>query len=74
MILGRHFSKNYRIGERTPTRWIHRYAITELQKDVDRELAQLPASEQPTTPTQFAIFVVHNKLKEKIGNIPSEIP
>ncbi|KAI0295946.1 phosphoribosyltransferase-like protein [Russula brevipes] len=36
------------------------YAIAELQKDVDEA-------------TQFAVFVVHNKLKPKIGMLPADV-
>ncbi|RPD64408.1 PRTase-like protein [Lentinus tigrinus ALCF2SS1-7] len=50
------------------------YAITELQKDVERELALLPESEREAKRTKFAVFVVHNKLKPKLGDIPADIP
>ncbi|OSD03108.1 PRTase-like protein [Trametes coccinea BRFM310] len=50
------------------------YAVTELQKDVERELALLPESEREAKRTKFAVFVVHNKLKPKLAEIPAEIP
>ncbi|EIW58633.1 PRTase-like protein [Trametes versicolor FP-101664 SS1] len=50
------------------------YAVTELQQDVERELALLPESEREAKRTKFAVFVVHNKLKPKLGEIPSDIP
>ncbi|OSX64285.1 hypothetical protein POSPLADRAFT_1039355 [Postia placenta MAD-698-R-SB12] len=50
------------------------YAISELQKDVERELAALPESERKAQRTQFAVFVVHNKLKPKLGELPPDVP
>lgn len=50
------------------------YAVTELQKDVERELALLPESEREAKRTKFAVFVVHNKLKPKLAEIPADIP
>lgn len=51
-----------------------RYALAELQKDIDAELQKLPESERKKNRPQFAIFVVHNKLKEKRGKLPPTIP
>ena len=48
-----------------------RYAISELQKDVEKELLALPESEREAQRTKFAIFVVHNKLKAKLGSLPA---
>lgn len=48
--------------------------MSELQSDVERELALLPEAEREAKRTQFAIFVVHNKLKPKIANLPADIP
>ena len=55
---------------------VHRisYAVSELQRDVERELLALPEAEREAKRTQFAIFVVHNKLKPKLGSLPSDIP
>ncbi|KAF8478256.1 hypothetical protein JB92DRAFT_2769094 [Gautieria morchelliformis] len=50
------------------------YAISELQKDVERELQSLPASERDAARTRFAVFVVHNKLKPKLKSLPVDIP
>ena len=50
------------------------YAITELQRDVERALEALPESEREAKRTKFAVFVVHNKLKPKLGSVPDDIP
>jgi len=49
------------------------YAVSELQKDVEKELLQLPESERKAARTEFAIFVVNNKEKEKLGTIPGNV-
>ncbi|KAF9221338.1 PRTase-like protein [Gyrodon lividus] len=50
------------------------YALLELQKDVEFELQALPESEREANRTEFAIFVVHNKLKPKLGELPPDVP
>ncbi len=50
------------------------YAVAELQKDVERELLNLPEAEREAARTQFAVFVVHNKLKPKVANLPPDVP
>jgi len=50
------------------------YAISELQNDVERELALLPSEEREAARTKFAVFVVHNKRKPKLASLPSDIP
>jgi len=50
------------------------YAVTELQKDVETELLKLPEAEREANKTNFAIFVVHNKLKPKAHELPEDIP
>ncbi|KZP11494.1 PRTase-like protein [Athelia psychrophila] len=50
------------------------YALSELQKDVESELLNFPASERDALRTQFAIFVVHNKLKPKLAQLPATVP
>ncbi|GJE90980.1 phosphoribosyltransferase [Phanerochaete sordida] len=50
------------------------YAISELEKDVEKELLALPESERDAQRTKFAIFVVHNKLKAKLGSLPADLP
>lgn len=52
----------------------HSYAITELQKDVETELLGLPEEEREAQRTKFAVFVVHNKLKPKVKELPPGIP
>jgi hypothetical protein len=51
-----------------------RYAIAELQQDVERELATLPEAEREAQRTKFAVFVVHNKRKPKVGVLPPDVP
>ena len=51
-----------------------RYAISELQKDVESELLNFPESERDALRTRFAVFVVHNKLKPKLSVLPSTVP
>ncbi|KIK95668.1 hypothetical protein PAXRUDRAFT_826784 [Paxillus rubicundulus Ve08.2h10] len=50
------------------------YALSELEKDVELELQALPESEREANRTEFAIFVVHNKLKPKLGELPLSTP
>ncbi|KAI5481418.1 xanthine phosphoribosyltransferase [Pseudohyphozyma bogoriensis] len=50
------------------------YAVTELQKDIEEQLAKLPEEKRASIPkTELAVFVVHNKLKEKAGVIPEGV-
>ncbi|TIC24146.1 hypothetical protein E3Q12_01622 [Wallemia mellicola] len=58
------------VDEVDDTRKTLGYAVSELQKDVQEQYKHLPAD---TPPTEFAIFVVHNKLKEKAAGIPSDV-
>ncbi|OAX43918.1 PRTase-like protein [Rhizopogon vinicolor AM-OR11-026] len=50
------------------------YALSELHKDVESELQLLPESERDSKRTKFAVFVVHNKLKLKLGELPPDTP
>ncbi|KAJ8597217.1 PRTase-like protein [Rhizopogon salebrosus TDB-379] len=50
------------------------YALSELQKDIESELQLLPESERDLKRTQFALFVVHNKLIPKLWELPQNIP
>lgn len=50
------------------------YAVNELQKDVEKEVLALPEAERDAARTKFAVFVVHNKLKPKVGSLPSDVP
>ena len=50
------------------------YAVSELKKDIAEQLAKLPEDKRASTPeTKLAVFVVHNKLKEKRGTIPDDV-
>lgn len=51
-----------------------RYAVSELQKDADKAVQLLPHHEREGAKTKFAVFVVHNKLKPKLGSLPNDIP
>lgn len=51
-----------------------RYAVSELQKDAETAVQLLPHNEREGAKTKFAIFVVHNKLKPKLGSLPPDIP
>lgn len=48
--------------------------MSELQKDVEREVAKLPEAEREAKRTKFAVFVVHNKLKDKVADLPADVP
>lgn len=48
--------------------------MTELQQDVEDALQALPEEEREANRTKFAIFVVHNKLKPKVRDLPPDIP
>jgi hypothetical protein len=52
------------------------YAFSELQKDVEKELLSHPETERCSllAATKFGIFVVHNKIKPKLAELPSEVP
>ncbi|KAF8311351.1 PRTase-like protein [Clavulina sp. PMI_390] len=62
------------VDEVDDSRTTLQYAVSELQNDVERLLSELPEEEREKSKTQFGIFVVHNKLKEKIGKLPEDIP
>ena len=49
------------------------YAISELKKDVEAELLSYPdeVRESLRAATHFAVFVVHNKLKPKLVDLPT---
>lgn len=48
--------------------------MAELEKDVAAQLAKLTPEARAALPeTSFAIFVVHNKLKQKAAELPSHI-
>jgi len=62
------------VDEVDDSRTTLQYAVSELQRDVDRLIAELPEFEREKNKTKFAIFVVHNKIKEKIGVLPAGVP
>ena len=41
---------------------------------MEKELLKLPESERAAKRTEFAVFVVHNKRKEKLGTLPADLP
>lgn len=41
---------------------------------MEKEIANLPENEREAAKTEFAVFVVHNKLKEKAEQLPEDIP
>lgn len=53
---------------------LYRYAILELKKDVEAELLSYPNESRAClrAATHFAVFVVHNKLKPKLAELPAE--
>ncbi|KAI9464630.1 hypothetical protein BJY52DRAFT_1250433 [Lactarius psammicola] len=63
----------YRI-EVDDSRTTLQYAISELRKDTENALQLLPHHEREGAKTKFAVFVVHNKLKPKVGSLPADIP
>jgi hypothetical protein len=52
------------------------YAVSELWKDVDRELLNHPEGERAAlrAATKFGVFVVHNKKKTKLAEIDASTP
>ncbi|KAI0048096.1 PRTase-like protein [Auriscalpium vulgare] len=62
------------VDEIDDTRRTLQYALQELQKDVEEQVLLLPESERDAQRTKFAIFVVHNKLKPKVGKLPADVP
>jgi uncharacterized protein len=54
--------------------FLRSYALSELEKDVEKELQDVPEAERDAQRTKFAIFVVHNKLKPKRAQLPPDVP
>ncbi|KAJ7245158.1 PRTase-like protein [Mycena haematopus] len=73
LLLGR---RNLIVDEVDDTRKTLHYALFELQKDVEEELLKHPESERAALreATKFGIFVVHNKNKAKLADLPPETP
>ncbi|KAJ3507973.1 hypothetical protein NLJ89_g6012 [Agrocybe chaxingu] len=72
LLLGK---RNLIVDEVDDTRKTLHYALSELKKDVEAELLSYPETERDAlrSATQFAVFVVHNKLKPKLAELPSGI-
>ncbi|WVR08344.1 hypothetical protein IAU60_005397 [Kwoniella sp. DSM 27419] len=72
-LLGRHILV---VDEVDDTRTTLTYTIRELQSDIDKQLAEV-ADEQERerlrAATKLGIFVVHNKLKPKAAELPSDV-
>ncbi|KAG7093881.1 hypothetical protein E1B28_007520 [Marasmius oreades] len=64
------------VDEVDDTRKTLGYALFELQKDVELEAARCPESEREALlgATKFGIFVVHNKKKPKLVELPAGVP
>ncbi|KAI0139158.1 PRTase-like protein [Hypoxylon sp. NC0597] len=58
------------VDEVDDTRTTLEYAVKELEKDVEEARQKLGHN---TEKTQFSIFVLHNKDKEKKGNLPADM-
>lgn len=67
-------SSTSNLANETDQHEFNSYAITELQKDVEKELLGVPEAERDALRTKFAVFVVHNKLKPKFAELPADIP
>ncbi|KAJ7077910.1 hypothetical protein B0H15DRAFT_861391 [Mycena belliarum] len=73
LLLGR---RNLIVDEVDDTRKTLHYALFELQKDVEEELLSHPEADRAALrdATKFGIFVVHNKNKGKLADLPSDTP
>ncbi|KAF9268992.1 PRTase-like protein [Marasmius fiardii PR-910] len=73
MLLGK---KVLIVDEVDDTRKTLGYALLELQKDVKLEAERYPESQREALlgATKFGIFVVHNKKKPKLAELPAGTP
>ncbi|KAI0272484.1 PRTase-like protein [Gloeopeniophorella convolvens] len=62
------------IDEVDDSRSTLQYAVSELRKDAEKAALRLPESEREAAKTKLAVFVVHNKLKPKAGELPADVP
>jgi len=64
--------RNLIVDEVDDSRKTLHYALSELKKDVEAELLRHPEPKREglRAATKFAVFVVHNKLKEKLAELP----
>ncbi|CCH61536.1 hypothetical protein TBLA_0E04840 [Henningerozyma blattae CBS 6284] len=58
------------VDEVDDTRTTLHYAVSELQKEVEEQQKKLDRLDEPT---QFSIFVIHNKDKPKKAELPKEM-
>ncbi|KAL7007217.1 hypothetical protein EMMF5_003056 [Cystobasidiomycetes sp. EMM_F5] len=62
------------VDEVDDTRTTLAYAVRELQADLAKQLESLSEEQRARTPpTEFGIFVVHNKLKPKAAQLPDSV-
>ncbi|KAJ5824373.1 hypothetical protein N7447_006713 [Penicillium robsamsonii] len=62
------------VDEVDDTRTTLKYAVEELEKDVEEARKQLPAEdEKKNKETKFHVFVLHNKNKAKKGDLPEDM-
>ncbi|KAJ8516614.1 hypothetical protein ONZ45_g6086 [Pleurotus djamor] len=73
LLVGKH---NLIVDEVDDTRKTLNYALSELKKDVEEELSKRPESEREAlrAATKFGVFVVHNKKKGKLAELPEGTP
>ncbi|KAJ2919502.1 hypothetical protein MD484_g933, partial [Candolleomyces efflorescens] len=73
LLVGR---RNLIVDEVDDTRKTLHYAVSELQKDVEKELLNYPESERAALreATKFGVFVVHNKKKPKLQELDGSVP
>ncbi|KAJ7583422.1 hypothetical protein C8J56DRAFT_791268 [Mycena floridula] len=64
------------VDEVDDTRKTLHYAFSELSKDVEEELLSRPESDRDALrkATKFGVFVVHNKKKPKLAELPEGTP
>ena len=62
--LGKRCSEYNELQECLQSKVEDSYALTELQKDVEKQLLELPEEQREVARTKFAIFVVHNKVRD----------
>ncbi|KAL5492247.1 hypothetical protein ACEPAI_3694 [Sanghuangporus weigelae] len=62
------------VDEVDDTRKTLHYACKELKEDIEKEILALPEDQREAARADFAIFVVHNKLKEKAAELPPDLP
>lgn len=76
MILAKHCSEliSYTPEHVTDVCFFVSYAYKELTEDLKKEIRALPEDQREAARADFAIFVVHNKLKEKAAELPADLP